>query len=65
MFEKSEVSVERIIVCIVSENLAEHDIHCVYGVCHAPLKLICEMLPEIHTMEKFDFIKSIIHSPII
>ena len=34
-----------------------------YNVCHAPLKL-CEM-PEIYTMEKFDFLKSITYSQII
>ena len=35
----------------------EHGIQC-------PLAL-CEMLPEIYTAEKFDFLKSIIHSQII
>ena len=28
-------------------------------------QIISEMLPEIHTMETFDFLKSIIHSQII
>ena len=36
-----------------------------YSVCHAPLKFISEMLPEIRTMEKFDSLKHIIHSQII
>ena len=28
-------------------------------------RIISEMLPEIHTMEKCDFLKSSIHSPVI
>ena len=34
-----------------------------YSVCHAPLQITNEMLPEIHrlTMEKVDFVKSIIN----
>ena len=37
-----------------------------YSVCHAPLKLLVrKMLPEIHTVEKFDFLKPVIHSLII
>ena len=31
-----------------------------YSVCHGPLELKSEMLPEIHTMEKFYFPKHII-----
>ena len=35
-----------------------------YSVCHAP-QIVSEMLPEIHTVEKFDFLKPIIHSQIM
>ena len=44
--------------------LSSHDLR-EYGiqVCPAPLKY--EMLPEIHKMEKYDFLKSMIHSQII
>ena len=35
-----------------------------YSVCHVRLKL-CEMLLEIPTMEKFYFLKPMIHSQII
>ena len=31
-----------------------------YSVCHGPLELKSEMLPEIHTMEKFYFPEHII-----
>ena len=33
--------------------------------CHAHLKFLNEMLPEIHTLEKFYFLKTIIHSQMI
>ena len=36
-----------------------------YSPCHAPLEFVSEMLPEIHTLEKCDFLKPIIHSQII
>ena len=36
-----------------------------YSVYDAPLKLLSEMLPKIHTMEKCYFLKPIIQSPII
>ena len=37
-----------------------------YSVSQAPLKLyVSEMLPEIHTVKKCDFLKPIIHSQII
>ena len=32
-----------------------------YSVCHAPLELyMSKMLPEVHTMDKFDFLKPMI-----
>ena len=36
-----------------------------YNVCHAPLKfceMLPEMLPEVQTMELYDFLKSMIHA---
>ena len=39
----------------------EHGIQCM----PCSSQIISEMLPEIHTMEKFDFVKYIIHSQII
>ena len=36
-----------------------------YSVCNAPLKFISEMLPESHTMVKFDFLIPVIHSQIV
>ena len=39
----------------------EHDIQCM----PCSSRIISEMLPEINTMEKCDFLKSIIHSYII
>ena len=35
-----------------------------YSICRASLEL-CEMLPDIQTVEKYDFLKSIIHSQIM
>ena len=36
-----------------------------YTVCHAPSRIVSEMLPEIHTIKKFDFLKAITHYLII
>ena len=36
-----------------------------YSVSASPLELLSEMLPEIYIVEKFDFLKSMIHSQII
>ena len=39
----------------------EHGIQCM----PCSSQIISEMLPEIHTMQKFDFLKPILHSQII
>ena len=39
----------------------EHGIQCM----PCSSQIINEMLPEIHTVEKFDFLKAMIHSQII
>ena len=39
----------------------EHGIQCM----SCSSRIISEMQPEIHTIEKFDFLKSIIHSQMI
>ena len=36
----------------------EHGVQCM----PCSSSIICEMLPEIQTMEKYDFLKSVIHS---
>ena len=44
-----------------------------YSVCHAlsiqcmpcSPQIISEMIPEIHTVQKFDFLKTLIHSQIV
>ena len=36
-----------------------------YTVCHASLKIMCEMLPDIHTMKTCGFLKSRIRSQMI
>ena len=57
----SLVAMVQIYVVLSLVIRVEHGIHC--RPCSN--RIISEMLPDIHTMEKFDFLKSMIHSQII